>query len=88
MKFDQILWYTLDFDIEGSQKLDGMNKNWGRWSDKVDLKFSQRASFDAWLENILSTSVLKWLVTLFGIIIIIIIIIINLFCVEDYKNIK
>ena len=66
MKFDQILWYTLDLDIEGSEKLDGMNKNWGRWSDKVDLKFSQRASFDAWLENILSISVLKWPVTLFG----------------------
>ena len=45
---------------EGSEKIDGMIESWGRWSDTVDVKFPQKASFDTWLENILSIRVLEW----------------------------
>ena len=57
MKFDQLLLLPLDLNEPGSEKIDGMIKSWGRWSDKVDIKFPHIASFDIRLENILSMRV-------------------------------
>ena len=49
----------MDLDEEGSEKIDGMIKNWGRWSDIVYVKFPKIASLDIWLENILSIRVFE-----------------------------
>ena len=59
MKFDQLLLLPLDLNEPGSEKIDGMIKSWGRWSDKVDIKFPHIVSFDIRLENILSMRVLE-----------------------------
>ena len=54
----------MDLDEEGSEKIDDMIKNWGRWSSIVNAKSPQIAFLDIWLENILSIRVLEWPVIL------------------------
>ena len=46
MKFCQLLLNMLDFVAGLSENIEGINKNWGRWSDIMEVRLPHTASFE------------------------------------------
>ena len=64
------VWWTffqLLANIGLSKNMQGIHKTWGRWSDIIKVRLSHTASFETYLENILSIMVCEWPVTLVGV---------------------
>ena len=51
---------------KGFENKIGANKNWGRWSEIVAVRFPDIISLESILEKMLSMRVFEWLVSLVG----------------------
>ena len=53
-------------DLPGFERILAANKNCGRWSEIVAVRFPDIISLESMLEKILSVRVFEWLVSLAG----------------------
>ena len=51
LKFVQLLSNMLDFVAGVSENAEGINKIWGRWSDIVEVRLPQTASFEVYCHS-------------------------------------
>ena len=66
LNFDQSFSKTFELLYEGFQWILGANKNCGRWSEIVAVRFPDIISLESIFQKILSMRVFEWLVSIVG----------------------